>query len=143
MIQKKKDPQCLLLVDDNEEFLESIKMALELETDYEVVTLSDSSRVLNLLEELDGKIDVVITDLNMPGMSGDVLTNKVSHYDYSIPIIVFTGEGTRESKKRLLELGAWDFLEKGDSSNSPAVSSLVTAIDKVWAHAQRRRNAGM
>ena len=97
MIQKKKDPQCLLLVDDNEEFLESIKMALELETDYEVVTLSDSSRVLNLLEELDGKIDVVITDLNMPGMSGDVLTNKVSHYDYSIPIIVFTGEGTRES----------------------------------------------
>jgi len=143
MINKQSDPHCLLLVDDNEEFLESIKLRLEVDddTDFEVITLSDPENVLDLLDEMNGKIDVVITDLNMPVMSGDVLTNKVSHYDNNLPIIVFTGEGNRESKKRLLELGAWDFLEKGEDSRFPGISSLISAIDKVWAHAQKGRSS--
>ncbi len=70
-------PHSILVVDDDEDMLELIKITLERieEFDVEVVTTSDPKSALKLLESRD--FDMILSDHRMPGMSGIELLSKV------------------------------------------------------------------
>ncbi|TAH47821.1 MAG: sigma-54-dependent Fis family transcriptional regulator, partial [Treponema sp.] len=61
---------------------------------------------------LRGDIDLVITDLRMPGMSGEEVLKKVTSETPGVPVIVLTGHGTVESAVDAMRAGAYDFLTK-------------------------------
>ncbi|MAJ28896.1 hypothetical protein CBD41_05760 [bacterium TMED181] len=133
MISNNFAPQHILIIDDHEETLESTKLVLET-LDYKVTTLLDPTQAITLLDAGIEDIDIVITDLNMPRLNGEELTSQISTLYGNLPIIVYTGNEERETNKRLLDAGAWDYVEKGTDWEN-----LLCSIDKVWSHAQKRR----
>ena len=59
-----------------------------------------------------GKIDLVISDLKMPGLSGEQLLKRIVATYPNIPVIILTGHGTIESAVEAMRYGAYDFLTK-------------------------------
>ncbi|MDD5287158.1 MAG: sigma-54 dependent transcriptional regulator [Desulfuromonadaceae bacterium] len=77
---------------------------------YNPITASDGAEALNILAEQ--QIDLIVTDLFMPGISGIELIDRVRKQHGSIPIILITGKGSIESAVAGMRAGAYDFLEK-------------------------------
>ncbi|MEE2888958.1 MAG: sigma-54 dependent transcriptional regulator [Planctomycetota bacterium] len=124
----------ILLVDDEETVLSLVKTVIEESGRYSVHTTNDPTKVIEILEWHD--IDLVISDLQMPELDGEAVARMVRDYDENIPIIIFTGQGNRQLKMRLLEAGAWDFITKGHGDPD----SLIIAIDKAFALLERKRS---
>src|SRR5215471_11164627 len=59
-----------------------------------------------------GDIDLVITDLRMPGLAGDELMRRILAQSPGFPVIILTGHGSVESAVNAMQDGAWDFLTK-------------------------------
>ena len=60
----------------------------------------------------DDVVDLVITDLKMPGLSGTELLAKIREQDEDVPVIIITGFSTVEHAIEALRLGAADFIKK-------------------------------
>jgi DNA-binding NtrC family response regulator len=60
----------------------------------------------------NGDIDLVITDLKMPGMGGEELMRRILSCAPGFPVIMLTGHGTIETAVNAMRNGAWDFLSK-------------------------------
>lgn len=78
----------ILVVDDNEDILRSIRDILEAE-EFSVVTVSDGSEGLTAVQE--HQPDLVITDVIMPDMEGLELIQSLRKIDEHLPIIVMSG----------------------------------------------------
>jgi DNA-binding NtrC family response regulator len=76
----------------------------------EVREAGDGEAALRALEETSP--DVVITDLRMPGISGDDLLDRVRELNPEIAVILVTAYGTVEGAVRCLKQGAYDYLLK-------------------------------
>ena len=99
----------LLVVDDEKNIREGLAAGLELDG-HEVVTAADGSEGLKRF--LRGDIDLVISDLRMPGLSGTEMLEKIEAEIPGTPVILLTGHGTVETAVEAMRLGAWDFLTK-------------------------------
>jgi DNA-binding NtrC family response regulator len=99
----------LLVVDDEKNIREGLAASLEMDG-YEVVTAVDGDAGFKRFGK--GDIDLVITDLKMPGLSGEELLRHITAESPGIPVIVLTGHGTVESAVEAMRRGAWDFLTK-------------------------------
>ena len=84
-------------------------MALE-DDGYEVLTAEDGT--VGLQKALTEVVDLVITDLRMPGIGGQELLRKVTSETPGVPVIVLTGHGTVETAVEAMRMGAYDFLTK-------------------------------
>ena len=99
----------LLVVDDERHIREGLQTALSLDG-YDVEVAQDGKAGLEKIEEED--IDLVITDLKMPQISGEELMKEaLSRYPY-LPIIILTGHGTIENAVEAMRNGAYDFITK-------------------------------
>jgi DNA-binding NtrC family response regulator len=99
----------LLIVDDEKNIREGLEKALAIDG-YEVELASDGKEALDMIEE--GDVDLVITDLKMPHLSGEELMREaLDSYPY-LPIIILTGHGTIENAVEAMRNGAYDFLTK-------------------------------
>ena len=99
----------LLIIDDEKNIREGLAANFEME-DYNVKTASNGAEGLKLLEQ--GDIDLVITDLRMPGISGEQVLAKVAAETPGIPVIILTGHGSIDSAVDAMRHGAYDFLTK-------------------------------
>ncbi len=99
----------ILVVDDEKNIRDGIAEFLKLEG-YGVATAQDGEEAISILGQ--GDVDLVITDLRMPKVSGEeLLKHSVSHWP-AIPVIVLTGHGTVENAVAAMRDGAWDFITK-------------------------------
>ena len=99
----------LLIVDDEKNIREGLQKALNLDG-YDVMLASDGREALDRIEE--GDIDLVITDLKMPRLSGEeLMKDALENYPY-LPIIILTGHGTIENAVEAMRNGAYDFITK-------------------------------
>ena len=99
----------ILVADDEKNIREGLREALMLDG-YEVFLAADGKEALEALER--GEIDLIVTDLKMPRLSGEELLRKVSAQYPTIPVIILTGHGTIESAVQAMHDGAYDFLTK-------------------------------
>ena len=99
----------LLVAEDEKNIREGLAAALRMDG-HEVETAADGKEALSRF--LKGDIDMVITDLKMPGLTGEELLEKIQAESQGTPVIVLTGHGTVESAVKAMHLGAWDFLTK-------------------------------
>lgn len=99
----------ILIIDDEKNIREGLGTALELEG-YDVKLAENGEVGLKLIEK--GDVDLVITDLRMPGISGEEVIAKVAGESPGIPVIVLTGHGSIDSAVTAMRNGAYDFLTK-------------------------------
>jgi DNA-binding NtrC family response regulator len=84
-------------------------MDLELEG-YDCVLASDGLEAWNIINRQ--QIDLVVSDLRMPGLSGEELLKRISGSYPMLPVVILTGHGTIESAVDAMRDGAVDFLTK-------------------------------
>lgn len=99
----------ILIVDDEKNIREGLAMDLELEG-YDCVLASDGLEAWNIINRQ--QIDLVVSDLRMPGLSGEELLKRVSGSYPMLPVVILTGHGTIESAVDAMRDGAVDFLTK-------------------------------
>jgi two-component system NtrC family response regulator len=99
----------ILLVDDDESFLEVMVFLLE-EEGYEVVRAKSGSEAFERLQS--GPFPVMVTDLKMPGLDGLSLLKKAHGLDPNLLVIVTTAFGDMATAVAAMKAGAFDFLPK-------------------------------
>ncbi len=103
----------ILLVDDNREFLKVTEEILRRNTGYEVISLEEGSKTLEVAQKENP--DVIVLDVYMPDADGPQICRllKDSEELKNIPVLFLTGVGTDPHfRARCLEDGADDFLTK-------------------------------
>ncbi|MBU0928921.1 MAG: sigma-54 dependent transcriptional regulator [Spirochaetes bacterium] len=99
----------ILVVDDEKNIREGLGEYLRLDG-YDISLAADGREGVAAVDR--GDVDLVITDLRMPGLSGgDLLKHVASRYP-SVPVIVLTGHGTVEDAVSAMRNGAYDFITK-------------------------------
>lgn len=99
----------ILVADDEKNIREGLAMALELEG-YEALTAVDGNDAWSIMNSRP--IDMVVSDLRMPGMSGEELLKNITASYPTVPVVILTGHGTIESAVQAMRNGAIDFLTK-------------------------------
>ena len=99
----------ILVIDDEKNIREGLAMALE-DEGYEVITADNGKTGLDIA--LKDEVDLVITDLKMPEISGEEVLREVISKTPGVPVIVLTGHGTVETAVEAMRMGAYDFLTK-------------------------------
>lgn len=99
----------VLVIDDERQICESISMILEYE-DYSVDYATDGAAGLQKLES--GNFDVILLDIQMPGLNGFEVLNKIRENGYTTTVIVISAFSSLENAVKATKLGAFDFLEK-------------------------------
>lgn len=101
----------LLLVDDEESWLNSLAFTLEYSAGINnLVLCSDSRQVMDILSRQE--ISVVLLDLNMPHISGDELLPKIVDEHPDIPVVILSGLNQLQTAVRCMKLGAADYVVK-------------------------------
>jgi DNA-binding NtrC family response regulator len=103
------EPMTILIADDEKNIREGLSKVLQL-GGYVPQMAASGSEALRVLESR--AVDLVISDLRMPGLSGEQLLKRVVASYPAIPVIILTGHGTIESAVTAMRDGAYDFLEK-------------------------------
>ena len=104
-----RDDQCILVVDDEEILRADLSRLLE-EEGYTVVGAKHGEQALDILQ--DTHIDLILTDIRMPGMSGLDLLKKVRKNYGEIAVIILTGYGEIESYIEAMSIGAVEYVSK-------------------------------
>lgn len=100
----------LLCVDDEPGMLEVCQDTLHRLSDVEVTGASSPAEALKLLQERD--FDLVVTDIQMPGMSGIELLRKIRDNYGDLPVVIMTGFPSVETAVSAVRLGAVDYVTK-------------------------------
>ena len=118
----------VLILDDEEMVLTSLRSFLELETDYEIVTFTSATEALEYTKK--NKINLVVSDYLMPDMDGITFLAKVKEIDPNATRIILTGYADKENAiKAINDVGLFQYIEKPwDNDNLKLV--IRNGIDK-------------
>lgn len=100
----------ILVVDDEQIVLDSIKRILKKEENYEIETALSSEEALKLIPNFNPNI--ILTDLMMPEIDGLELLKKVKEINEKIFVIMITGYATINTALQALQFGAFDYIAK-------------------------------
>ncbi|HEY6038561.1 MAG TPA: sigma-54 dependent transcriptional regulator [Kofleriaceae bacterium] len=121
----------VFVIDDEKEMVELVQLGLK-KRGFVVVPFSNGADALAGLTEHD--VDVVVTDLNMKGMTGLELCQTLVADRPDLPVIVLTAFGSFETAVGAIRAGAYDFVTK-----PVEIEALAIAIRRA---AERRRLSG-
>ena len=108
------------MVDDNEAFLE-LFLSLPESNSFEIVPLTSAKKAV---EALNGEpVDLIISDVQMPDMTGTELFGRVQDMYPDIPVILITAFGSTEEAIRAVKHGAFHYFEK----------PINDKLDLLWA----------
>ena len=103
--------ESILFVDDELALANAGKHMLE-SLGYDVITRTSSSEALELYEYQPDRFDLVITDMTMPGLTGDQLAQKLMEIRSDLPVILCTGFSARINEEKALASGIRAFVSK-------------------------------
>jgi DNA-binding NtrC family response regulator len=127
----------VLLVDDEEAWLNSFGLTLHSVGITNIMTCNDSRKVMDLLREAE--VGVLVLDLTMPHLAGDELLALVVKDYPEIPVIIITGLDQVETAVSCMKLGAYDFFTKVAEQNR-----LTTGVRRaIELGALRRENSSL
>ena len=101
--------ETILIVDDEKNYLVVLEALLGAEG-YEIVTANDAKAALATVREAD--LDMLITDMKMPGMSGMELLEECKKMKPELPVIMMTAFGTIEMAVEAIKKHAYDYIQK-------------------------------
>lgn len=98
----------ILVVDDDKMNLRRTRLILEKQ--YDILTAESGQEALDILE--DQKIDLILLDIEMPGMSGIETFRRMIDNHVAVPVIFLTASGYEEDVMDAIRLGAVNYLKK-------------------------------
>jgi two-component system NtrC family response regulator len=101
--------ETILIVDDEKNYLVVLEALLSPEG-YEILTADSARSALRLIEESD--LDLVLTDMKMPGVSGMELLEQCKKINPEVPVIMMTAYGTIEMAVEAMKKHAYDYITK-------------------------------
>ncbi len=130
----------ILLVDDEQHIVDVVVYILE-ENRFEVLTALNGDAGLRKFK--DGRPDLVILDLNLPGMAGLDLFREMRRLRPDLPVVMLTSRAEEIDRVVGLELGADDYVTKPFSPRELAarVKAVLRRSDRPPAEAQASRLA--
>jgi two-component system NtrC family response regulator len=102
-------PRTILAIDDDDSLRRVVEYNLA-EEGYRVITAADGRSGLEAYQRQP--VDVVLTDIRMPGMEGIELLARLKAMQPELPVIMLTAFGTIDSAVEAMRLGAFDYLTK-------------------------------
>jgi DNA-binding NtrC family response regulator len=135
----------ILVVDDELVVREGVRRVLEGDL-YHVETCSSGRSALELMQEKD--FDLVVTDLKMPGMSGQEVLKAVKVLQAEVPVIVITGYSTVDTAVEAMRNGAIDYISKPFAPEllmekvSKALEQKIVLLDELYLKKELRDHHG-
>lgn len=110
-----RHPLRILLVDDHAEFRAGIRQLLGCEPDIELVgEAADGSQAIQLARALrPAQLDLVLMDIDLPGLDGIEATQRIADTDPDLPIVMLTISTLDRDLFDAIRVGAIGFLSKG------------------------------
>ncbi len=118
----------VLLADDEETIAVTLGDALE-EAGYDVVHAGDTDAALAALADEDLPIDVVLTDIRMPGAGGMAVLERSVELDAARPVVIMTGFASMDQAVAAVEIGASFYVQK--PFRNEAMVSMVDTLARV------------
>ncbi|PIE70251.1 MAG: DNA-binding response regulator [Deltaproteobacteria bacterium] len=112
----------ILIVDDEKNYPLILSAVLE-EEGYETLTANDARAALDILSRAD--IDLILTDMKMPGMDGIALLEEAKELAPDVPVILMTAYGTIEKAVEAMQKGAYTYILKPFDNDS-----LIIHVEK-------------
>ncbi|MCK4893844.1 MAG: response regulator [Calditrichia bacterium] len=106
---EKEKQKTVLIIEDDIDYGEMIQYALK-HLNYKVYLSYSATGGLDIVRQK--KLDIILSDLNMPGMSGLELSQQIMKMYLDIPIVLITGLNDLSLVKKALEIGVSDYLVK-------------------------------
>jgi CheY-like chemotaxis protein len=104
--------QTILLVDDNRDILKLLRNTLDTLKKPELKIFESPSGEEAMLESSRHKIDLLITDYMLPGMSGVELMHKVRARHPEVKVILISGMSERKAREQMINAGALAIFDK-------------------------------
>ncbi len=123
MAANRLDRQRILIVDD-EKIIRSVLVDILEMNGYDPVTARNGQEAIDMMR--DAPFDLILTDIVMPKATGVDVLRVAKELDPLYPVIMVTAYPSRESVRKMISLGAADYIIKPFS-----VDSVVVTIDKV------------
>ena len=123
----------VLIVDDSSVERRVVYGLLDKETQWRLTEARDGEEALGMIEQQ--LPDLVLTDLQMPGMDGLQLTQEIRRRFPLVPVVLMTAQGSEEIAVQALECGAASYVPKSD-----LVRQLTDVLDRVMAAAGEKRS---
>ena len=108
------DRKHILVADDEQNLLLSMQFVLEV-ADYKVTTAENGQEALDKILEAESggsPIDLLITDIQMPLLTGLELIDKLNRLQMDVPVLVITGYGSEELAAGLTRGDRNEYLDK-------------------------------
>ena len=126
----------LLVVDNDQNLLRTLEFILET-ANYKVTTAGNGQEALEKIfgeREKNRAVDLLITDIRMPGMTGLELIDELTRREEKIPVVVLTAYGDYQLAAKLRRKGCVDYLDKTLDDDA-----LVKRIDSILIQIENRR----
>lgn len=107
----KQKTETILLVDDEEPIQEFGKMILE-KFGYAVLVANSGERAIDIYKSKNQQIDLVVLDLNMPGMGGQKCLIELVRINPDVKVVVASGFCPHGQLKQLMSKGATCYIQK-------------------------------
>lgn len=126
-------PGLVHVIDDDASYRKAVERRLKW-AGYDVETYSSAQQLLDRLTAADAP-GCILLDVQMPGLSGLELQNRLIERGSALPIVFVTGHADTPTAVRAIKAGAEDFLAKPISSED-----LIAAIERAMAHCESARH---
>ena len=127
------DKKHILVVDNNTSLLRSLDFILTA-ADYRVTTVTNGREALEKIltsGECGGPIDLLITDIRIPGLTGLQLIDELKRHKVKIPIVILTAYGSTKITRELRRKGCADYVEKtlNEAELVKRIGSVLTSYN--------------
>lgn len=102
----------ILVLDDSKTMLRIISNTLKRIGHDDIVTAEDGALGLEEYNKLNGKVDVILTDWNMPNMNGLQFVQAIRKVNKDVPIVMITTEGGKGEVIKALKAGVNNYIVK-------------------------------
>ena len=133
-------PSCILIIDDEEPVVDLLREILETGGYHNLVSTTDPRQAGTIFHGCNP--DLIILDLHMPRLSGVEVLQELTaaSAEAYLPIVVLTGDVTPESKRRVLGMGAKDFLIKPFDTTEVLLRIKNLLVSRVLYKELKRHN---
>ncbi len=135
----------ILVVDDEPNYLIVLSELLR-DEGFEVYTAPGTDEAVDIVKDVE--LDLVITDMQMPGKDGSILMQEVKDFNSDLPVIVITAYAEIDKAVTAMQAGAFSYLAKPFSNDeliatiNRAVSHYKLIKDNIRLREEMRQRAG-
>jgi two-component system, chemotaxis family, sensor kinase CheA len=129
----KDGDKVVLFVEDDSTSRLLVKKILE-KAGYHVIACETAESGLEVLRNTSADIDVILTDINLPGISGKEFIAEVNSKYNSMPVITLSGDRDRDLLKELMKLEVYGFADKPVQKDE-----LLQLIQNAITHGMRKK----